>query len=949
MGITCCKGMRDILPAEMDSWYYLENIAFRLVEAYGYREIRTPLFESKELFTNCMGRDSGTVQNKLWTVKGNNGESWALRPDMTASTLRAYCEHRLYLDSAGPTKLFYLGPVFQHSSGRKSFNWQGYQFGLEALGTEDPSSDVEVIMMAHDLCQELGLPKVRVHINTLGCAHCRPVYQQMLSDFFARHSADLCPACLSRYKNRPLWVLGCPEERCRSVSGIVPSIHSCLCEDCEAHFRTVCAYLSELKVDYVIDPLVVRDVDCYNRTIFQVVCAGRLVAFGGRYDGMAGRMADSACEEADANAVGCSMDIEPLLNLMDEMNINVGKYAPCPKVCFVGDSREAVQLMLPVLYALRRSKVVAELKAEEISSEESLSKMSSARFVVGLQDIDVRNRMVTFYDGELDRLDRVSLDEALTIIGRELRIKNLPAELRPSDMRNWSIATRSHHTLDGNNRLRRPSEPKTRSRSRRLSLKTEQLLPASMRESRSRKNAGYPVAVTRDTMAVSHVRKRRRPENEDSLETTAAVPSENLQPGSYPEPVLSPARREKREMELPKSARSSRLNAGRSRLESAASREHKSERLLYGHSDKLKFSDVESLVYSGGTSRKQERLFLDKELNHMEFGGTAADTEHIVYYPEEIGIQGASVTGEKHGRRRMRAGKDSQRQSYVNSDVASLYVDDPFDKDADGSETERRPNIIQNINRWASERYGISEPQEDEALPVLKSGAAVRKESSRSRGGRQSLARNRELKALAAAGSVSETAAETVLPDSVPDTSVDQEKVSACDEEAAAALKQSPAGPEADEASQLPAPKPASAKKRGTSSKRRAAVNAAEEPPAETAPAPAELPPQNESRPSAGSSADDAAPAGSDDQSEGEAGLLPAATDAPLPAAKTKGRKGASTRRTLTAARRSSASSRRTGKKAAAEQASEPAAADAPVENNREPSLNTAENTENAE
>ena len=754
MGITCCKGMRDILPAEMDSWYYLENIAFRLVEAYGYREIRTPLFESKELFTNCMGRDSGTVQNKLWTVKGNNGESWALRPDMTASTLRAYCEHRLYLDASGPTKLFYLGPVFQHSSGRKSFNWQGYQFGLEALGTEDPSSDVEVIMMANDLCQELGLPKVRVHINTLGCAHCRPVYQQMLSDFFARHSSELCSACLNRYKNRPLWVLGCPEERCRNLSSIVPSIHSCLCEECEAHFKAVCSYLSELKVDYVVDPLVVRDVDFYTRTVFQVVCAGHLVALGGRYDGMAARIAGTDSDAADISAVGCSMDVEPLLNLMDEMNIGVKKYSSVPKVCFAGDSCEAVQLILPVLYALRRSGIAAELKVEDLSSEDSLPKISSARFVVGLQDADVRNRVVMFFDGETERSERMSLDEALTIIGREFAIKNLPAELRPSDVRNWSIATRSHHTLDGGLRLRRTGETKTRSRSRRLSLKTEQLLPTSMRESRVRKNTAYSVPVTRDKTAASRVRKRRRPEAEDSLETAAVEPMDDFLISGYPEPKVAAGKREKRDLELTKPAGSHHLSGIGKRVESISARERSSEGLLNGRADKLKFSDVESLVYGRSVTGKQ-RLDVHRDLYALGYGA-AADSERIFYHSGDE-FEDILEDGNTHDRRRMHLNKDGYRSGYPDGRLTSEYADAPFEAAARSGGEKSRPNIIQNINRWASERYGIAETQETEAVLSLKATAPVRKDSSgRSRKSRQSLARNRELKALAASNAESD-------------------------------------------------------------------------------------------------------------------------------------------------------------------------------------------------
>lgn len=759
MGISRCNGMFDILPSEMDSWCHLENEAIRLVQAYGYREIRTPIFENKDLYVNTLGRDSGMVQNKLWTVKSPGGENLTLRPDFTASVMRAYSEHGLY-QSGFPTKLFYTGPVFWKGNGRTASNWMDYQFGMEAIGSADPSLDVEVIMMVHDLCQILGLPRVRIHLNTLGCYHCRSRYHQVLTDFFARHTGELCETCRGRYKSRPQWVMGCNEESCRNITAWVPSIHAYLCDECASHFKTVCDYLSELKVDYVVDPQVARDVDSYNRTIFHISCYGSVVAYGGRYDGLFERLANSGAEAAEIPAVGCSIDMIPLLKLFDEVQVPVGKYSPTPKVCFVGEGPEAVQLLLPVLYALRRHGICAELFNREIPSDDRLPDLSPAQFIVGLSDANVRSRGVVLFDGELGLIESRSLDDALTIIGRALGVKDLSAQLRPLDTRHWSIVARSHHTLDNNGRGRHQSEPKNRTRGRCVSLKGEGSLVGSVRESRSRKSgAGFALPASREKSASARLHNRRRPENEDSLETSPVRPADGLVPPVYAEPMLPGTRRDRKERDLSKSPKSGRHTWGE------GSRERSNKR-----SDRVSYLELEGYMNASDGLAKGPNL-RKRDLKALAFK-VAADSDRLIYRPEDDEFLDLIDPVELRGKRHSRSGKLGHKASAddVGYDADLSYHDcseETIVAQISGGTDPVEGGILDSVSRWASERYGVE--GSGSSVQDLAKRNLLRGNSRTSRGGRKSLARLRGTQAettepqepLSALGSAGEVLAES--------------------------------------------------------------------------------------------------------------------------------------------------------------------------------------------
>lgn len=432
------QGAKDILASEVSPWHFVENVAIELAEIYGYQEVRTPIFESPDLFTKGMGNTSSFIENELWTVTDKQNHRFAMRANMLVPMIRAINDENLPISKNGePAKLYYLAPIFSAPKGREQSAVQSHRFGVGAVGSTLPSLDVEALMIAYDFFNALGLENLKVQLNSLGCKKCRAEYQQGLYDYFSRRSGELCPKCHHRYRTHPLWTMGCEEKCCRELSQVAPSIFGYLCPECREHFEAVRAYLDELKVSYRLSPLLVPDVECYNRTIFQISCGNNVLSFGGRCDELSRLLGGR-----DIPAVDCSVDLDMTLKAVREANL-VPDIEKQSDVCLAGSSQAAVSLLLPVLYALRRAGIYAELaypNSGEGSAWEAASN-SDAQFVIYLDDSSLRQRVVRFR--ELTNSFRDSrLDEAVRRIGRYFGIDGLADELRPVEVRKFSISRR---------------------------------------------------------------------------------------------------------------------------------------------------------------------------------------------------------------------------------------------------------------------------------------------------------------------------------------------------------------------------------------------------------------------------------------------------------------------------------------------------------------------------
>jgi histidyl-tRNA synthetase len=288
--IQAVRGVHDILPSQAPVWQRIEESARRVFEAYGFREIRLPLFERTELFARGIGEVTDIVQKEMYTFEDRTGDSLTLRPEATASLLRAYIEHGLFVQPK-PVRLYTMGPMFRHERPQAGRYRQFHQLNVEALGDPHPGVDAEVIAALMELFRTLGLAsRLTLQVNSIGDPACRPAYRERLAEYLRWHRAELCEDCRERTERNPLRVLDCKQPGCGPVLDGAPSILDSLCEPCREHFARTREYLQALGIEHELNPRLVRGFDYYVRTTFELTTtelgAQNAVAGGGRYDGL---------------------------------------------------------------------------------------------------------------------------------------------------------------------------------------------------------------------------------------------------------------------------------------------------------------------------------------------------------------------------------------------------------------------------------------------------------------------------------------------------------------------------------------------------------------------------------------------------------------------------------------------------------------------------------------
>lgn len=283
------KGTRDILSPEVEKWQFVENAARRICAAYGYQEIRTPIFEATELFARGIGEVTDIVKKQMYVFQDGSEQSLTLRPENTASVVRAYVEHGLDKEG-GITKWYYIGPMFRYERPQKGRYRQFAQFGIEVLGTENPAVDAEVMELLMRFLDEVGLKDLELQLNSVGCANCRPKYVAALQEILRKQKDRMCVDCQERIEKNPLRVLDCKVEADQPIIDALPAIDDYLCEDCKTHFNSVQEYMKLSGLRWVRNKRLVRGLDYYRKTTFEVIAGGlgaqNAVAGGGRYDGL---------------------------------------------------------------------------------------------------------------------------------------------------------------------------------------------------------------------------------------------------------------------------------------------------------------------------------------------------------------------------------------------------------------------------------------------------------------------------------------------------------------------------------------------------------------------------------------------------------------------------------------------------------------------------------------
>lgn len=324
------RGTKDILPDTVGDWNYVEGEIRELCRRFGYSEIRTPIFEHTELFQRGIGEGTDVVDKEMYTFTDRGERSITLRPENTASAVRAYLQNKLYAQS-NLIKLFYIGSMFRYDRPQAGRMREFHQFGVEALGEANPAVDAEVILLAMNLLEGLGLKDLELSINSVGCPKCRSKYRTMLQDFFRDKLEDLCEDCRSRFERSPLRILDCKKDSDKPYMADAPKITDCLCEECADHFAKLKELLTSAGISFTHDPRLVRGLDYYTKTAFEIkyppLGAQSAVAGGGRYDGLIEEMGGNPTP-----AVGFATGLERLLlalesqNLLPEKNRSVDAY-----------------------------------------------------------------------------------------------------------------------------------------------------------------------------------------------------------------------------------------------------------------------------------------------------------------------------------------------------------------------------------------------------------------------------------------------------------------------------------------------------------------------------------------------------------------------------------------------------------------------------------------------
>ena len=315
--ITVQKGTKDILPADIDSWHFIEEAAEKVFSNAGYKEIRTPIFEATELFARGVGDTTDIVNKEMYTFEKSE-RSLTLRPENTAGVVRSYIENGMHRLPA-PVKLWYKGPMFRYERPQAGRQRQFHQVGMEMFGISQPTADAEAISIAVNYLNEIGLKDLDVEINSLGCPTCREEYKKRLKEVLKPYYSELCPDCQKRYEKNPLRLLDCKVEECKEiyekpeVKEVITS--DFVCPECHEHFEAVKSYLETLGIKYSVNKLLVRGLDYYNRTVFEIksnnLGSQNAVCGGGRYDSLVRNLGGE-----DTPAVGFAMGMERLISLL---------------------------------------------------------------------------------------------------------------------------------------------------------------------------------------------------------------------------------------------------------------------------------------------------------------------------------------------------------------------------------------------------------------------------------------------------------------------------------------------------------------------------------------------------------------------------------------------------------------------------------------------------------
>ena len=405
------RGTKDITPKDVYKWHYVEKKFREICALYGYEEIRTPIFEHTEVFARSVGDTTDVVQKEMYSFTDRGDRQLSLKPEGTAGVIRSFIENKMYADTQ-PTKLYYITPCFRYERPQAGRQRQFHQFGIEVLGSDGPSVDAEVISLAVQFFNEMGLKNLSVNINSVGCPTCREEYNRKLKEYLDKKVDVLCETCLERKDKNPMRVIDCKNPHCKENLQDIPFMIDHLCDDCKEHFEKLQTYLKEMDINYVVDKTIVRGLDYYKKTAFEIISndigSQSTVCGGGRYDGLVEMLGGPK----GISGIGFGLGVERLLLTLENNNIEIEN----PKstdiyIATIGDAAKTKSFKL--IKDLRSNHISADNDHldKSLKAQFKYSDKLNAKYTVVIGDDELANDTATLKNMKTSEQTTIKLSE----------------------------------------------------------------------------------------------------------------------------------------------------------------------------------------------------------------------------------------------------------------------------------------------------------------------------------------------------------------------------------------------------------------------------------------------------------------------------------------------------------------------------------------------------------
>ncbi len=414
------KGTNDVLPEESHNWQFVEGKMLETATQFGFKEIRVPVFEHTEVFLRSVGDTTDVVQKEMYTFDDKGGRSITLRPELTAGVIRSSIEKGL-VNGALPQKLCYIGGCYRYEKPQAGRLREFHQFGVECVGAAAPNADAEVISLAKAVLENIGIKRISLEINSIGCPECRKEYHKALKEYFSKNAETLCDTCKDRLDRNPMRILDCKSPVCKEIAENAPVVIDYLCDDCKNHFESVKAHLEAMNIDFTVNPKIVRGLDYYTRTVFEFVSgdigAQSTVCGGGRYDGLISQMGGP-----QTPSLGFAMGLERLMMVLKAQNAELPEAPTCD--LFIATLGEKASIKASALCKELRDegyKVQTDICARGLKAQMKYANKIGAKFTLVLGDNEVENGKAKLKNMSNSVENEINLNELVEELGEEIR------------------------------------------------------------------------------------------------------------------------------------------------------------------------------------------------------------------------------------------------------------------------------------------------------------------------------------------------------------------------------------------------------------------------------------------------------------------------------------------------------------------------------------------------